>query len=203
MESSSTKADHQPPRHRPVGPPDPPKQGGGEDRQQQLEAQLRLDVGVVGEEDPGRGRKPRADDPGGEDHPLGVDAGEPGEVGRVGHCAHRLAGPGVAEQQVHRQHQDEGGADDGDMLGEDAQRVEEQPGKLDALAEGAEPRAPDELHEGAHHQHQPEGGDHEDDGRAVAEWPEEEPVHAEHRERGERHCQGKDGEGVPAGEGGE
>ena len=49
----------------------------------------------------------------------------------------------------------------------------------------------------------PKGGDHEDDGRAVAEWPEEEPVHAEHRECGERHCQGKDGEGVPVGEGGE
>ena len=101
---------------------------------------------------------------------------------------------------MHGQHQGEGGRDDDDVLGEDAERVEEDPGEHDPLAEPLELGPPDDLDEGAHHQHQPERGDDEDDGRRVAEGTEEQPVHPEHDEGGEGEGDGQEEEGVPPGE---
>ena len=101
---------------------------------------------------------------------------------------------------MHGQHQDEGGADDDDVLGKDAQRVEQDPGQHDPLAEPLEFGAPEDLDERAHHQHQPERGDDEDDGGRVAERAEEQPVHPEHREGGEGEGDREEEEGMPPGE---
>ena len=81
--------------------------------------------------------------------------------------------------------------------------VEHYPGKVDALAERLEPRAPDDLHEGAHHQHQPERGNDEDDGRAVAKRAEEQPVYPEDGEGGQRHRNGQEQQRMQTGERGQ
>ena len=102
--------------------------------------------------------------------------------GGVGHRPHRLAGLLVRlSSRWTASISSKRGADDDDVLGEDAKRVEQHPRKVDALAEGLKLRAPDDLHQGAHHQHQSERGDYEDDRRSVTQRAEEQPVHPERR----------------------
>ena len=92
-------AEHDPGGERAEGVADPAEHDGGEDRQQQLEAELGLELGDRSGEDTGEPGEPGGEQPGVEDHARGVDAGRLGEVEVVRERAHPLAEQGQAQHQ--------------------------------------------------------------------------------------------------------
>src|SRR5690606_4594634 len=66
--------DDQSTHQRPVRATNPAQDRGGEDRQEQDEPQLRLELRLKREQNPCDGDQPAADEPGGAHHRFGVDA---------------------------------------------------------------------------------------------------------------------------------
>ena len=79
--------------------------GGGEERQQQVEAHLRADLHEKPGHDAGHGGERRAEQPDDADRPAHVDAGDAGELLVLAHRAHGAADCGAGEEKVDRKHE--------------------------------------------------------------------------------------------------
>jgi hypothetical protein len=94
-------ADDQPAQHRAPHRADAAQDDGGKQRQQQVQPQRRPQLHRQPREDAGHRRQHGADDPGGAQHALGVDAGHARQLRVHRGGAHRAPERAARQEQVH------------------------------------------------------------------------------------------------------
>ena len=122
-------ADEQSANQRTMRATDATENGRGEERDEDDEAEFRPQLRLEAKHHARDGNEHAGYRPRPDDDAVGVDAGDPREVGVVGHRPHRLAKLRPVEEHVDRRHQDESHRQDEDLVVKDAD-VERQVSRL-------------------------------------------------------------------------
>ncbi len=151
--------DHQPAHHGPDQRSRAAQDGGGEERKQQVEAHLRVDLRRQAEEDAGHGGETAGEEPGPAHHAFDLHAADLRQRRALGHGAHRHAGAAVGEVEVQRHHDHAGEPEDEDLVRQHADAGQNLDRDLQFAGVEVGAVAPDQHDQVPHHQRRAEGGE--------------------------------------------